>query len=89
MFGILAAVAERCVARSKTLTWPSPKYAKNPVAFARDILGVNLWSRQVEVLNAIRDNRNVSVRSGHKVGKSTVVAVAALWFFCTDRKSVV
>ncbi len=30
------------------------------------MLGVELWSAQVSILEAIRDNRNTTVRSGHK-----------------------
>ena len=61
--------------------WPSAKYRKDPAAFAREILGLELWSRQIEILEAIRDNRRVAVASGRKIGKSTIAAVAALWFY--------
>ena len=82
-------VAERALAASEVITWPSTRWREDPVAFARDVLGIELWSAQVEILEAIRDNRNVTVRSGHKCGKSTALAVAALWFFCSfDRARV-
>lgn len=75
---------------SRVQTWPSPRWAHDPVGFARDVLGVKLWSAQIEILEAIRDNRNTTVRSGHKCGKSTALAIAALWFFCSfDRARVV
>ncbi len=69
--------------------WPSQRWATDPVGFARDVLGIELWSAQVKILESIRDHRNTTVRSGHKCGKSTALAVAALWFFCTfDRARV-
>lgn len=76
-----AIAAERTVA--SRLSWPSPRYASDPVAFCREILGVEPWSRQVELLEALRDHRRVTVRSGHKVSKSHSAACVALWFFCT------
>jgi phage terminase large subunit len=57
------------------------------VRFAREVLGVELWSAQVEIVESIRDHRNTSVRSGHKCGKSTALAVAALWFFCSFHRA--
>lgn len=80
-FAALADVAERCAERSREISFPSPRWRDDPVAFARDVLGIELWAAQVAILESIRDNRNTTVRSGHKCGKSTALAVAALWFF--------
>lgn len=52
----------------------------DPVWFATEILGVHLWSRQREIIQAVRDHPRVAVRSGHGVGKTKTAAVAALWF---------
>lgn len=64
--------------------WPSPKYRDDPVGFAREVLGVDPWHRQVEVLEAVRDDMRVAVRSGHKVSKSHTAAIVALWFYCSN-----
>lgn len=64
-------------------SWPSPKYRDNPVGFSREALGVEPWSRQAEILDAVRDNARVAVSSGHKVSKSCTAAIIALWFFCS------
>jgi len=53
------------------------------VRFFRDVLGLEPWSRQIEVIEAVRDHERVAVRSGHKVGKSTLAAGVALWFYCS------
>lgn len=42
---------------------------------------MTMWSRLAEVLRAVRDHKRVSVRSGHKVSKSTALAILALWWF--------
>lgn len=65
-------------------TWPSPIYRENPVGFAREILGIEPWAKQAEILNALVPPRaRVSVRAGQKVSKSNSGAIAALWFFCS------
>ena len=57
----------------------------NPLDFARDVLGVELWSKQQEVLSALQDNRRVAVKSGNGLGKDYCAAVAVLWFlYCHD-----
>lgn len=55
-------------------------YRGDPCAWAEDMLGVHLWSKQREVLGAVFSNRRTIVRSGHQVGKSYISAVAALAF---------
>ena len=62
------------------------------------MLGVNLWKKQVEVLEALvpgndphRKSHQVQVacRSGHGVGKSFVAANAVLWFLYCHSPSLV
>ena len=69
-------------ARSR-IRFPSPRYQRDPVAFCREILGVEPWSKQVEILEALRDHPRVSVSSGHKVSKSHSAACVALWYYCS------
>jgi len=52
----------------------------DPVFFCRHILGIEPWSKQAEVLQALRDDDMVAVRSGHGTGKSFIASAAALWF---------
>jgi phage terminase large subunit len=68
---------------STRVRFPSPRYRDDPVAFFREVLGVEPWSRQVEVLEAVRDYPRVAVSSGHKVSKSHTAAGVALWFYCS------
>ena len=62
---------------------------ENPELFARSVLGVKPWVKQVEILEAVRDARLVAVRSGQGVGKTFTMAVAALWFLYTRRPAKV
>ena len=57
----------------------------DPVRFAADVLGVTLWAKQREVLEAVRDRRRVAVKSGNGLGKDFTAAVAVLWYLhCHD-----
>ena len=60
-----------------------------PVLFARDYLGVQLWSKQEEVLDALRDHRRVAVKAGNGLGKGFTAAVAVLWFLSTHAPATV
>jgi len=62
-------------------------YAADPVGWARDILGVHLWSKQREVAESVRDNPRTAVKAGHGVGKTFVAAVILLWFLDTHPNS--
>lgn len=55
----------------------------DPVLFAERILGLRLWRRQREIARALAEHDHVAVRSGHKVGKSTVAAALAIWWVHT------
>lgn len=59
------------------------KYKDDPVLWSREYLGINLWSKQREILYSIRDNRNTAVAAGHGVGKSFVAAIAVAWWVDT------
>lgn len=63
--------------------FPSDRYRQDPVAFAREIIGVEPWYKQVEILNSVRDHKRVAVKSGHKCSKSHSAAIIASWFYCS------
>ncbi len=55
------------------------RWRADPAYFARSVLGINtLWRRQVEILEAVRDERRVAVPSCHESGKTFVAAIAAV-----------
>ena len=60
------------------------RYRDAPVEFVREVLGAEPDEGQGDLLRAIaRGERRISARSGHGVGKSTVVAWAILWYITT------
>lgn len=64
-------------------------YADDPEGFCRDVLGVELWAKQLEILNALTHSRRVAVRSGHGTGKTFVSACAVLWWLYARQGLVV
>ena len=69
-FGDLADVAAEIAATASTLSWPSLRYQSDPVAFFRDVLGVEPWAKQRDIILAVRDHKRVAIASGHKVVRS-------------------
>ena len=57
--------------------------AANPVAWVTGRLGQAVWSKQAEILTAVRDHRKVAVRSCHGIGKSHVASLVACWWLDT------
>lgn len=72
--------AARCDQQNQ-LVFPNPRYAQDPSAYCREILGFRPWHKQVEMLEAVRDHLRVAVRTGHKIGKSRSAAALASWFY--------
>ena len=83
MAGDLATALEYVATAAKSIRWPSARYQQDPERYFVEILGVRPWSRQLEVLEAIRDYPRVAVRAGHKVSKSHTIAGVALWYYCS------
>lgn len=52
----------------------------NPELFHKSLFDNRLWSKQVEIFNAVRDYSRVAVRSGNTIGKSRITAEIALWY---------
>lgn len=67
----------------RRVVWPSDLYRSDPTRYFREVLGVEPWHKQIEVIEAIRDHKRVAVSSGHKVSKSHTAAGIGLWFFCS------
>lgn len=72
---------ERRASRSVALDFSA--YRDDPVGFAFDVFGVFLWSRQAEIARALAVHDRVAVKSGHKTGKSFLIAVVVWWWCCT------
>lgn len=55
-------------------------YRHDAKAWAKDKLGVHLWSKQVDIVDSVREHRRTAVKSCHGAGKSfTAGLLAAHW----------
>jgi hypothetical protein len=61
------------------------RWLRDPAAWAAERAGTFLWSKQREILEALRVHRKVAVRSCHGSGKSFIAAHAVGWFVDTRR----
>ena len=60
------------------------RYSGDPVAFVRDFLGLEPDEWQAKVMMDVAAGvRQISIRSGHGVGKSACLAWLAVWFVLT------
>ena len=60
------------------------RYARAPIAFVREILGVEPDPWQLKALRALaQGHTRIAIRSGHGVGKSCFAAWTVVWFACT------
>lgn len=55
----------------------------DPVSWIKKTFGVELWSKQREIVAALQNNKKVAVQSGHGVGKSFTAAVISAWWVAT------
>jgi hypothetical protein len=62
-------------------------YRDDPVGYCRDRLGIDPWSFQRELMLAVLEHDRLSIRSGHKCGKSTALACLALWIYETRQNA--
>lgn len=59
---------------------PWMKYQGDPVAFVRDGLGETIWSKQVEIMESLRDNKRTTVSACHAPGKTHLAARAVAYW---------
>ena len=59
-----------------------PIYRSNPVIFAREVLMFEPDEWQNETLQDLAGAPKVAIKSGQGVGKTSMEAVALLWFLC-------
>lgn len=59
------------------------RWSADPSSWIRERLGEFVWSRQVEILESVRDNRLTAVPSCHNSGKSWLAARTAEWWIDT------
>lgn len=55
-------------------------YKTDPVLWAKEVLGIHLWSKQREVAYSMLANKRTAVKSCHNAGKSKLAAILACWW---------
>lgn len=55
----------------------------DPVGYCRAVLGVDLWYKQRQIFEAVRDHNFVSVASSNAAGKSFLASCLVPWFLQT------
>lgn len=56
------------------------EWAKDPHGWATSVIRRFMWSKQVEIMESVRDNRHTAVKSCHSAGKSATAATIAGWW---------
>lgn len=62
------------------LSNPWAKYENDPIGFVTEGLKENLWSKQRDILESLRDNKRTVVPACHAPGKSHLAARAVAWW---------
>lgn len=57
------------------------RYQPDPVSYARDVLGITWWAKQVEIAESVCNNRRTAVYAGHSVGKTHMTGGLVQWHF--------
>ena len=59
---------------------PTYPYLGRPAAFIEEELGVFMWSKQREIVDALPGHRRIAIKSCHDAGKSFIVTqLVAYW----------
>lgn len=58
-------------------------YYNDPVLWAEEVLGAELYSKQKEMLRSLAQNKRTAVKSAHSTGKSYTMGIAACWWVAT------
>ncbi len=56
------------------------KYESDPIAFMREVLGAEPWSRQIEIAETVMAHPLVCVQGANGVGKDFTIGQLALWW---------
>lgn len=56
---------------------------KDPVVWAKEKAGIDLWSKQQEIVRSVETHKQTAVRSAHGTGKSLLASILACWWIDT------
>lgn len=61
------------------------RYKVDIALWAKDKLGYTLWSKQIQIAEALLKYKRVAVKSGHGVGKSFTASIIVAWWVDTRK----
>ena len=64
-------------------------YKSDPNFFFKNVLNCDMWEKQLEIVNKVKYNKRVAVRSANTCGKTYMAARLALWFLVSNKNSIV
>lgn len=67
-------------ALEEELSHPWYRFRNDPVGFVTEGLRETVWSKQVQILESVRDNKRTAVPACHAPGKSHIAARAVAWW---------
>lgn len=76
-------VVSRWAVCANDLDPPHNRWLHDPVAWATERMGQELWSGQAEIFHSVRDHGLTAVKSCHEVGKSWTAAHVVGWWLDT------
>lgn len=59
---------------------PAQRWRRDPVAWAEERAGIELWSKQREILRSVVDHSNTAVKSAHSCSKTFTAALLTCWW---------
>jgi hypothetical protein len=94
--GALAADLADAIDRVRDLVFPCVQYQQDPVGFIRRVCGGDPWEiiaphwetqvptrmGQTVIAESVRDHKWTVVHTGHKIGKTRLIAWLCLWWYC-------
>lgn len=63
-------------------------YRNDPALWAKERLGITLWSKQAAIALSVVKNKRTAVKSGHGIGKSYLAAVLIMWWIDTHQDDI-
>src|ERR1700683_3212830 len=61
----------------------------DPILFALQVLGVELWDHEIMILRSIQQYTRTAVKACHGIGKTFTLAVIALWWLARHTDGIV
>lgn len=74
---------ERSKHDAKTRIGKFDRYRNDPIGFFTDVLKLDVWDRQRELILKVQKHPRVACRAGQKVSKSNTAAGLAIWWVAT------